>query len=181
MAPPLALAFLEYALGLHTLTPYLYEGFTNASLLKSKIVTSQRTAILTHIKALFNAPLWFPATLVVLWLALVCASLFNAAMAKSGRSTHVLTFVVAAAAAVPVGMKAFGPLARINKTGKARVTSTEEIQALYDFGFVVIVDGFLFLFALLSNLTADDDEEEVVVKKSAKKSVKSSNKEEKLE
>ncbi|KAI8615034.1 hypothetical protein BC830DRAFT_1168929 [Chytriomyces sp. MP71] len=176
------IAFVDLALGLHQLIPHLIPGFSNAQVLKSKIITSQRTEILNVHRALFAAPLWFVGTIAAVYALLLVVSLFNAATDGARRSIHILTFAAAAAAAVPIAMKGFGPLASLHiRSGKGKLKPDQEIQALYDIAFVVIVDGGLFLLALLSNLEGGSGDEEPAPKKKAKKVAGDKEKEKKEE
>ncbi|KAJ3410123.1 hypothetical protein CcCBS67573_g00917 [Chytriomyces confervae] len=193
MAPPplqtallaflVGIAFVDVALGLHHLAPFIVPGFNNAQLLKSKLVTSQRTEILNVHRVLLAAPLWFFATIGVSYLLLFATSLYNAATDSARRITHILTFVVAVAALVPLALKFKSPALSLRKTGKLKLKADQEVQALYDIGFVVLVDGGLFLLALLSNLEGGGDDavpEAAPKKKKASKKVVEE-KEEKLE
>ncbi|KAJ3061828.1 hypothetical protein HDU79_001129 [Rhizoclosmatium sp. JEL0117] len=178
MAPPLqvavlgfltGIAFLEYGLGVHAVVPHLYAGFGNASLLKSKLVTSQRNEILGHFRVLAKAPLFVPVVVLGAWVVLVVAALFNAATDAQKRGTHVATLLAALVAVVPAVAAFIGPAASIAKTGKAKLAPAQEVQALYDISLAIAVAGFLFFFALIQNLTADEADEAAPKKKKKEK------------
>ncbi|KAJ3023914.1 UNVERIFIED_CONTAM: hypothetical protein HDU68_008406 [Siphonaria sp. JEL0065] len=178
MTPPLQTAllgflvgifFVEYALGVHAVVPHLYSTFHNPSLLKSKIITSQRTALLSHFKQVLQAPLFAVAAFGISWLLVIVSSLYNTATDAGKRTTHVLTFLVSVIAVGPFVKAGLGPAASLLATGKLRLKGDQEVLALYDISFAVAVSGLLFLVALLQNMTADEEAAAPVEKKKKKK------------
>ncbi|KAJ3126120.1 hypothetical protein HK100_010429 [Physocladia obscura] len=168
MAPPLQTALVglllgvfgtDLALGAYHVAPFVRAAFGNAALLKSKIVGSQRAEILSVHRAILAAPVWFWAGLVGAWALLVGVSLFNAATdKKQTRVSHVATFVCAIACAIPPLLKRASPVLWLRVTsGRAKLSATEELAALYDIGFVVAIDAALLGLAFLVNLTIDQD------------------------
>ncbi|KAJ3002087.1 UNVERIFIED_CONTAM: hypothetical protein HDU68_006466 [Siphonaria sp. JEL0065] len=179
MTPPLQTAllgflvgvfFVEYALGVHAVVPHLYPTFHNPSLLKSKIITSQRTALLSHFKQVLQAPLFAVAAFGISWVLVLMSSLYNSATDVGKRTTHIVTFLVSVIAVGPFVKAALGPAASLLASGKLRLKGDQEVLALYDISFAVAVSGGLFFFALLQNMTADEEAAAPVEKKKKKAS-----------
>ncbi|KAJ3126119.1 hypothetical protein HK100_010428 [Physocladia obscura] len=160
MAPPLQTALVglllgifatDLALGVHELAPFLLSAHDNVSLLKTHIVGSQRTEILALHRTLIGAPLWFWGGLVGAWALLLGVSLFNSA---TDRKIHLVTFVCAIGCALPILLKyKSSPVPRLrNTSGRFKLSSADELVALYDICFIVVIDTALLLIAFVANL-----------------------------
>ncbi|KAJ3329678.1 hypothetical protein HDU76_007400 [Blyttiomyces sp. JEL0837] len=161
--------------GVHHVLPYLYDGFFDASILRSKVPASLRSELLSHFRALVNnTPLWFFVTLATAYCLLVVASLLNTAMdLPSRRPVHTITLLLTLLALAPVALRIVpGPAMRIATRGKGRLSTAEEIQALYDISFAVISAGAAVALALVVNLIGGADGGEEVVHVEKKKNTK---------
>ncbi|KAI9341038.1 hypothetical protein DFJ73DRAFT_797745 [Zopfochytrium polystomum] len=177
--------FVDIGLGLHHILPHLVDGYSDASILRSRIPASTRSEILGTQRTLLAAatassstvaPRWFGLTLAGSYALLVVISVTSAALDARRRLVHVLTLTLVLAPLSVVWVRILsGPAAKLiaPSAGSRRpsLSPTEEVQALYDVSLAVVAFGAAFvtaLFVALGTVAADGDDDVAPVEKPKK-------------
>ncbi|KAJ3119099.1 hypothetical protein HDU96_000014 [Phlyctochytrium bullatum] len=152
--------FLDASLGSYQVFPFLLAGWSDPSILKSKIPGPARTEIV-HIRNNTET------TIAVSYALLLVATVLNIAIDSSRRIVHLLTIILITAAITPAYKIWTGPAYALWK-GKGRLSAANEVIALYDLGLTVGVALAGFGLALVINMNDRDVEVETPKKKSKK-------------